>query len=96
MKTLQIGRGAMTKTNMANADFVNADFVSADLAKAHFGDIPRQNPCAQCGAPIPKPDWIEPGEGRISYLWTCRASNYQFEAVAIFDEVAVTHTPLAA
>lgn len=88
----------MTKTNMANADFVNADFVSADLAKAHFGDIPRQNPCAQCGAPIPKPDWIEPGEGRISYLWTCRARacNYQFEAVAIFDEVAVTHTPLAA
>nr|WP_049823868.1 hypothetical protein [Bradyrhizobium sp. WSM2254] len=81
---------------MANADFVNADFVSADSAKAHFGDIPRQNPCAQCGTPIPRPDWIEPGEGRISYLWTCRACNYHFEAVAIFDEVAVTRTPLAA
>lgn len=81
----------MTKTNMANANFVNAD-----LAKAHFGDIPRQNPCAQCGAPIAKPDWIEPGEGRISYLWTCRACNYRFEAMAIFDQSAVEHPPLAA
>ncbi|WP_456685355.1 hypothetical protein [Bradyrhizobium sp. P5_C11_2] len=61
-----------------------------------MGDIPRQNPCAQCGTPIPKPDWIEAGEGRISYLWTCRACNYRFEAVAIFDQSAVEHPPLAA
>ena len=72
-----------------------------NAAKAHTGDIPRsdiprQNPCAQCGTPIAKPDWIEPGEGRISYLWTCRACNYRFEAVAIFDEAAVEHPPLAA
>ena len=50
----------------------------SNMASAHAGDIPRQNPCAQCGAPIPKPDWIEPGEGRISYLWTCRACNYRY------------------
>ena len=68
----------------------------ANVAKAHFGDIPRQNPCAQCGTPIAKPDWIEPGEGRISYLWNCRACGYRFEAVAIFDEIVVEHPPLAA
>ncbi|MBR1174822.1 hypothetical protein JQ617_12710 [Bradyrhizobium sp. KB893862 SZCCT0404] len=60
----------------------------ASLVSAHTGDIPRQNPCAQCGTPIPHPDWIEPGEGRISYLWNCRACNYRFEAVAIFEEPA--------
>lgn len=42
----------------------------------------------------PQPDWIEPGEGRISYLWNCRACNYRFEAVAIFEEHAAI--PLAA
>jgi hypothetical protein len=68
----------------------------ANVVKAHIGDIPRQNPCAQCGAPIPQPDWIEAGDGSISYLWTCRACNYRFEAVAIFDEGAVAHPPLAA
>jgi len=66
------------------------------MTKAILSDTPRQNPCAQCGTPIPRPDWIEPGEGRVSYLWTCRACNYRFEAVAIFDEVAVAHPPLAA
>ena len=44
----------------------------------------------------PAPDWIEPGEGRVSYLWTCHACNYRFEAVAIFGEVAAEHPPLAA
>ena len=78
----------MTRADMAKT--------RADMAKAHIGDIPRQNPCAQCGTPIPQPDWIEPGEGRISYLWTCRVCNYRFEAVAIFDSAAVAHPPLAA
>jgi len=75
-----------------------------DMARLHFGDIPRdvprdiprQNPCAQCGTPIPRPDWIEPGEGRVSYLWTCHACNYRFEAVAIFDQDIIAHPPLAA
>jgi hypothetical protein len=68
----------------------------ANVVKAHIGDIPRHNPCAQCGTPIAQPDWIEPGEGRVSYLWTCRACNYRFEAIAIFDEAALEHPPLAA
>jgi hypothetical protein len=38
--------------------------------------------------PIPAPDWIEPGKGRISYLWKCRACGYRFEAIAIFDSAA--------
>ena len=68
----------------------------ASMVKAHIGDIPRHNPCAQCGAPIAQPDWIEPGEGRVSYLWNCHACGYRFEAVAIFDEIVVEHPPLAA
>lgn len=73
-----------------------AKMPKSNMAIAHAGDVPRQNPCAQCGTPIAEPDWIEPGEGRISYLWNCPACNYRFEAVAIFDEVAVEHPPLAA
>ena len=74
-----------------------AEMQKSTMATAHAGDIPRQNPCAQCGAPIPKPDWIEPGEGRITYLWTCHACNYRFEAIAIFEEpVLVEAPPLAA
>ncbi|GMO98281.1 hypothetical protein [Bradyrhizobium sp. TM239] len=68
----------------------------SNMARLYAGDIPRQNPCAQCGTPIPKPDWIEPGEGRVSYLWNCHACNYRFEAVAIFDEAALERPPLAA
>jgi hypothetical protein len=74
----------MTKSSMAIAH-----------AAAHADDIPRQNPCAQCGTPIPQPDWIEPGEGRVCYLWSCRACNYRFEAIAIFDEL-IESPPLAA
>lgn len=66
------------------------------MTTAHIDDIPMQNPCAQCGTPIPFPDWIEPGEGRVSYLWTCQACGYRFEAMAIFDQPAIEHRPLAA
>ncbi|MDN3276692.1 hypothetical protein QWJ07_20690 [Frankia sp. RB7] len=74
----------MTKTTMVNTGEIPGH------------SIPRQNPCAQCGAPIAQPDWIEPGEGRVSYLWNCHACNYRFEAIAIFDEPAVKYPPLAA
>ena len=56
------------------------------MAKSDFGDLPRGNPCAQCGKPIAAPEWIEQGPRRISYLWRCRACGYKFEAVAFFDE----------
>ena len=48
--------------------------------------LPRENPCAQCGKPIERPDWIESSPGRTSFLWFCRACNYRFEAVAVYDE----------
>jgi hypothetical protein len=61
-----------------------------------FGDLPRQNPCAQCGEPIARPDWVEPDAGRVAYLWYCRACDYRFEAVAYFDDRNVEREPLAA
>ena len=48
-------------------------------------DLPHDNPCAQCGKPIAVPDWTENGPRRISYLWHCRACDYEFEAVAFYD-----------
>ncbi|MBR0686582.1 hypothetical protein JQ612_34230 [Bradyrhizobium manausense] len=66
------------------------------MTRADIDDIPTQNPCAQCGAPIARPDWIEPGEGRVSYLWSCHACGYRFEAIAIYHEAAIEHPPLAA
>jgi hypothetical protein len=55
------------------------------MARANLGYLPRGNPCAQCGELIAAPDWVEQGQDRTTYLWTCRACNYRFEAIAIFD-----------
>jgi hypothetical protein len=53
------------------------------MVRAEFGDLPRENPCAQCGRPIAMPEWIEAGPRRTSYLWHCYACDYRFEAVAV-------------
>jgi hypothetical protein len=77
--SLQKGRCAMARS----------DFTRPDL-----GNMPRGNPCAQCGKPIAAPDWIEAGPHCASYLWHCRACDYTFEAVAFFDDKQ--REPLAA
>ena len=66
------------------------------MARIDFGDLPRGNPCAQCGKPIATPEWIESGTKRISYLWHCHACDYRFEAVAFFDEPGSDPEALAA
>jgi hypothetical protein len=66
------------------------------MAKANLGYLPRGNPCAQCGKPIASPDWIEKGSGRVSYLWTCHACDYRFEAVAFFDDAEAPREQIAA
>ena len=67
------------------------------MAKTNPGYFPRGNPCAQCGKPIASPDWIEQGpDGRVSYLWTCRACDYRFEAVAFFDDREAAPEQIAA
>lgn len=76
---------------MTRSDLMQSDLTHSDLIQSDIGDIPRQNPCAQCGTPIAHPDWIEPGNGRVSYLWKCRACGYRFEAIAIYDEPAPEH-----
>lgn len=65
-----------------------------DSVRQDIGYMPRENPCAQCGKPIARPDWVEHSEGRTSFLWNCRACNYRFEAIAIYDTAQLT--PLAA
>jgi len=67
------------------------------MARANLGYLVHGNPCAQCGKPIASPDWVEQGQqGRISYLWSCRACDYRFEAIAIFDDRQAEPEPLAA
>lgn len=66
------------------------------MAYFDASNLPRGNPCAQCGTPIPAPDWVEHDVDRSSYLWTCRACNYRFEAVAVYGEARTQHPPLAA
>ena len=66
------------------------------MARADFGILPQGNPCAQCGKPIAVPDWVEAGPRRISYLWHCRACDYQFEAVAFGDGSQPEQEALAA
>jgi hypothetical protein len=56
------------------------------MARLDSGYLPRENPCAQCGTPISRPDWIESSAGRTSFLWHCHACDYQFEAIAIYEE----------
>lgn len=66
------------------------------MARIDFGHLPQGNPCAQCGKPIATPEWIEHGPHRTSYLWHCWACDYQFEAVAFFDQSDSDSEPLAA
>jgi hypothetical protein len=80
---------------MASAHTPSAPMASADTARTHFGDLPRENPCAQCGRPISIPEWIEAGQRRTSYLWHCFACDYRFEAVA-FEPAQPEQEPLAA
>jgi hypothetical protein len=65
------------------------------MARIDFNSLPRENPCAQCGAPIAIPDWVEAEPRRTFYLWRCRACCYRFEAVAYFDS-QTEHEALAA
>ena len=58
----------------------------SNLARAEFKDLPRGNPCAQCGRPISMPEWIESNPQSTAYLWHCHACDFRFEAVAYFDE----------
>jgi ribosomal protein L37AE/L43A len=58
--------------------------------------LPLDNPCAQCGKPIAAPVWTENGPRRISYLWHCRACDYEFEAVAFYDSSQPSEEAFAA
>ena len=64
------------------------------MSQFGFSNLPRQNPCAQCGKPIAMPEWVESSEGRTCYLWHCWDCDYRFEAIAF--EADVDRQPIAA
>ncbi|MFY9954295.1 hypothetical protein [Bradyrhizobium sp.] len=66
------------------------------MARPAHGYLPQQNPCAQCGRPIARPDWVESSGDHTSYLWCCRACGYRFEAVAYFAEAQSEREAIAA
>jgi hypothetical protein len=45
---------------------------------------PHDNPCAQCGKPIGRPVWSEPGESCTTYVWMCQACDYEFTSTAVY------------
>jgi hypothetical protein len=59
-------------------------------------ELPRHNPCAQCGRPIAAPEWIEESRTSAAFLWHCWACGYKFESVAVFRIEEVVSTSLAA
>jgi ribosomal protein L37AE/L43A len=66
------------------------------LSTTHASDFePHNNPCAQCGKPIAKPVWSEPGERCVTYVWACQACDYEFTSTAVFAPDRKEH-PLAA
>jgi hypothetical protein len=48
--------------------------------------VPHDNPCAQCGKPIAKPIWSEPGESCVTYVWACLACDYEFTCTAVYPQ----------
>jgi hypothetical protein len=45
---------------------------------------PHANPCAQCGKPIDRPVWSEPGDSCVAYVWACHACGYEFTSTAVY------------
>ena len=56
------------------------------MTTLNVGEAPKNNPCAQCGAPIPTPDWIEAENNRLHFVWNCELCNYRFQCTAIYPE----------
>lgn len=74
-------------------DWTNAR--SSTGSTGYYVELPRNNPCAQCGKPISTPEWVEHDDHCVAYLWHCVACDYQFEAVAYFA-ATITEAALAA
>jgi hypothetical protein len=48
-----------------------------------------KQPCAQCGKPIATPLWLERERNRVSFLWACKACDYQFVTVAVLKSEVI-------
>lgn len=53
------------------------------------GFLLNKHPCAQCGTLIAAPLWSEHERNRVSFLWACKACDYQFVTIAILKPEAV-------
>lgn len=59
-------------------------------------DLPRNNPCAQCGEPIALPSWVEKEGRRTAFLWHCRLCDYRYETIAFYAEAVDDDGAMAA
>jgi hypothetical protein len=48
--------------------------------------LARNNPCAQCGKPIPAPVWTEIDSDKVQFSWHCIACDYRFHSTAIYQD----------
>jgi hypothetical protein len=80
---------------------MHATLVCADgevrIMPYQSGILLNKHPCAQCGKPIASPLWSEHERNRVSFLWSCKACDYQFVTIAILKpavmEVRVPQPP---
>ena len=79
----------------AKATDTQSHSIVPEQSRVRVLDLPRNNPCAQCGEPIALPSWVEKEERRTSYLWHCRLCDYRFETIAFYAE-PVSEDALAA
>ncbi|WP_315725652.1 MULTISPECIES: hypothetical protein [unclassified Bradyrhizobium] len=70
--------------------------VDAMQSTVRVVDLPRNNPCAQCGEPIALPSWVEKDGRRTAYLWHCRLCDYRYETIAFYAEAVDEDGALAA
>jgi len=56
------------------------------MTALNVGKPPKNNPCAQCGKPIPNPSWTEADTNRLHFIWQCKSCNYQFQCTAIYPQ----------
>ncbi|WP_315738565.1 MULTISPECIES: hypothetical protein [unclassified Bradyrhizobium] len=77
----------------ADIQFRNSDNAQSAMRVL---DLPRNNPCAQCGEPIALPAWVEKDGRRTAYLWHCRLCDYRYETIAFYAEAVDEDGAMAA
>ena len=65
------------------------------MTAVSVGQLPKNNPCAQCGKPIPIPSWTEADNNRVHFIWQCKACNDQIQAMRLAANTSTDRSRMA-